>query len=326
MIGISRSISPRRAAAAAMVFVPGMDLSLKVPVLGEVCLLNAVWLPFAIPALHFALRLKLRPLAAVSLVTALAHGVARYTSLFWSGYRLGNEIDAWFAASVLPARRWLPREICMWFMPPHPPTSNISFVSALRNGPPPSARLDEATRLAALRATVNVCLGRSVHLLYSYASIRPAMPELRVSLRNAIAAHFGARALARDVGTAVIHYRLGDFLSGPAARRLGRSVLTPAHLLLAMRSIPADRYPSRLVLLSGGPAQTRRGAGRTSRAPPACPRAQSRDGPESAQAGSGSAQSPSRLPCSRRAPVAEGCPARRSAYSSSRSHAPRATR
>ncbi len=54
-----------------MVFVPGMDLSLKVPVLGEVCLLNAVWLPFAITALHFALRLKLRPLAAVSLVTAL---------------------------------------------------------------------------------------------------------------------------------------------------------------------------------------------------------------------------------------------------------------
>ena len=118
-----------------MVFVPGMDLSLRVPVLGEVCLLNAVWLPFALPALHFALRLKLRPLAAVSLVTALAHGVARYTSLFWSGYRLGNEIDAWFGASVLPARRWLPREICMWFMPPPPPTSG-------RRSPPTPTRRD----------------------------------------------------------------------------------------------------------------------------------------------------------------------------------------
>ena len=76
-----------------MFFVPGMDLSMALPVLGEVCLLNTVWLPFALPALHYARRREPRPFAAVALAAALAHGAVRYTPLFLGGVGLEGDKD-----------------------------------------------------------------------------------------------------------------------------------------------------------------------------------------------------------------------------------------
>lgn len=180
----------------------------------------------------------------------LAHILFTHTPLFFDAYRLGNEVDIWFTSSLFPSRQMYLSYSCVTQTAPMPSSLNGTFVHYLRTHRP-EHKVDLAfkpERQATFYSHLSPCWGHHVWMLYSYATIKAAMPELRDSLAAAVVEHFGSFRSVHVPRRVVIHMRVGDFLY--ASNRLGTTVLTPAHVLKAVRELPFK--PGSFLLLDGG--------------------------------------------------------------------------
>ena len=222
-------------------------------VLDPLLMLNLSPFLFCVSVLYFFINSMTRALCTLLTLVVTLHFLFTQTSVLFDSYRIGNEIDMWFADIVIPQRRLYVSYTCAAFQAPLPKQHKHSFVDYLRNhplkDPSDTFRSSELATTRLVDEHVSQCWGHQVWLLYSYDTIKPLVSVMRDNLNVAMRDYFGNKLQSlRIPKRVVVHFRVGDFLI--SSGELGHVVMTACHVISAVLTLPFNA--SSFLLLNGG--------------------------------------------------------------------------